>query len=166
MVEPIDLLERGVEGGRGLGVGDGVDLQTRQLQLTTRDRDRRAKLVAGVVEKHALVLERVFDPFEEVVEPARQLGELLPGVLGHGETATELARRAGGDHVGVFDHLLHGRQRGAGQEPAGDGHKGGEQRKADRQRQLQAMLGPGRLLQRGADDDHLTGLTDGTCPQS
>ena len=147
--------------GSALGIG----LQPRQLELATRDRDRCAQLVAGVVEEDALVLQRVLDAFEQVVEPASELGELLSGVLGHRQAPAELPRRAGRDHVGVLDHLLHGRERGAGEEPAGDGHQHREQREADGERELQPVLGSGRLLERGADHDHLAVVTDRAGPQ-
>ena len=165
MVEPFDLLHRRVEGGRGVRVGLGIGLQARQLQLAACDRDRCAQLVAGVVEEDALVLQRVLDAFEQVVEPASELGELLSGILGHRQAPAELSRRAGRDHVGVLDHLLHGAQRGAGQEPAGDGHQHRQQREADGERQLQSVLGPGRLLERRADHDHLVAVTHRAGPQ-
>ena len=166
VVEPFDLLHRRVEGGRGVRVGLGIGLQARQLQLAACDRDGCAQLVAGVVEEDTLVLQRVLDAFEQVVEPPSELGGLLSGILGHRQAPAELSRRAGRDHVGVLDHLLHGAQRGAGQEPAGDGHQHRQQWEADGERQLQPVLGPGRLLERRADHDHLVAVTHRAGPQA
>ena len=147
-VETVDLLERRVQRSSGLGVDARVSLQPRELELAAGDRDRRAQLVTGVVEERPLVLQRVFDPFEEVVEPTGQLGQLLPRVVGHRQAPAELARRARRDHVGVLDHLLHRSQRGTGQEPPGQRHQDGEQREPDPQRELQPMLCTGGLVER------------------
>ena len=129
-LQPLDLLERRLEGG-----GDGGAVareQGRQLQLSGGDRDRGAELVTGVVEEGALVVERGLDPRQHVVQVAGQLGEL--GRALHGQ-ATAASDRQG---IGFGDHRAHGAERGADDEPGGrdDDHRECRQRDGERERQL------------------------------
>ncbi len=102
------------------------------------------------------MFERVFDPLEEVIQPARQLRELFSGVLRDGEAPAQLPGRSRRDDVGIFDHLLHRRQRGTREEPSRESDQAGEEREPDRERELEPVLRARRLFEGGAHHDHLT----------
>jgi hypothetical protein len=93
-----------------MGVGQR---QLRQLELAPQDRQRRAQLVAGVVDEAALRRQRVLDPCEESVE--------LPGE--RRELAVVVRHRQAGAGIGHREPAClprqprHRLQRGADQEP-------------------------------------------------
>ncbi len=122
----------------------------RQLELGPQDRQRRPQLVAGVGDEGALVLQRLAEPFQHLVQRRPQASDLVAGRR-HRQALVGLGA---GDLRRPRPHRLDRVQRRGG-DPVG-GERGEDQRhRAAEQQQLQQVRE--RLvagLGRGADDDH------------
>ena len=95
----------------------------RQLDAGADQRDRRAQLVAGVVDEAPLVLERLLQRRQHLVQRVPEPGDLVVAVRGDVEPD---AGRPGGDVVGLSAVPLDGPQRRLGQPVADDsGHDQG-----------------------------------------
>ena len=94
-----------------------------QLELGAEDRQRRAQLVAGVGDEGALVLQRVAEPVEHLVQRLPEPRDLVAG----GGDRQALVRRGGRDLRGPRAHRLDRAQRRGGDPVAGD--RGEEQRR-------------------------------------
>ncbi len=83
-VHPVELVDR--ELARGFDLVRVARVE--QLEVAANDRDRRAQLVADVVEQPTLTVERPLEPVEHRVEGAGELGDVV--AADHGDAAGEV----------------------------------------------------------------------------
>ncbi len=151
MGEALGLLQGAAQRAlQRLAVAAGRQVEEGHLELGPQHGDRRAQLVAGVVEEHPLPGEGGLDPVEHGVEGAAQLGDLvLP--RGLGQAAPGLGQ---GDGIGLLAHPPDGPQRRPGQQPPAGRQQGAEERAEDGQDERQPLAPPEHGVGGGADDDH------------
>ena len=152
--EAFDLVEDGVERlplhlvVRHPGTG--------QLELAPDDGDRRAQLVAGVVEEGPFPGGGVVDPVEHGVEP----GGEGPQLGAAARDRQPLARLVGRDRVGLLDHRPDGLEHGAGQEPAAEDDHDRQDREPDAEGVLQLLLEVPRLVEAGGGHEDVSAPPD------
>ena len=128
----------------------------RQLELPPQDRDRRAQLMAGIVDEAPLVGHRSLDPVQQRVGGARQLLDLVVAV-GHHQPPPEFID---GYRRGLIGQSSHRAQRSTSQHPAGPGEQPDQHRTGEQQDDAKSFACPVIAIEGRANNQHVGTAVD------
>ena len=111
-------------------------LGERELELAPENRERRAQLMAGVVDERALARERRLDALQHVVERSAQLSDLVTSWR-EWQSPAGLAQR---DPFRLRGHASHRAKGGKRQRPATGRQDPDERGAGQREQQTEAVL--------------------------